>query len=85
MAIYLGISQAILSAVGYKNGICAEYQNKNVGKAVTYLISLVPFFIVTSSIIIIFFYPINEEIAKKNSEEIKKMWVENLNFLSITY
>ncbi len=76
MAIYLGVSQAILSAVGYKNGVCAENQNKNVGKAIIYLISFLPFCIVLTSIIIIYFYPINEEIAKRNSEEIKKLWVK---------
>ncbi len=73
MAIYLGVSQAILSAVGYKNGICAENQNESVSHAVTLLISLVPAFSFMLSIITIYFYPINENQAKLNSEIIQKM------------
>jgi Na+/melibiose symporter-like transporter len=73
MAIYLGISQAILSAVDYKNGICAEDQNEYVGRAVTYLISLVPIVAFVLSIISIYFYPIDEKKAKINSKIIQNM------------
>jgi len=73
MAIYLGVSQAILSAVDYKNGVCAEYQNENVSRVVTYLISIVPAVSFLLSIIGIYFYPISEKQVKINSETINNM------------
>ncbi len=73
MAIYLGVSQAILSAVGYKNGVCAEDQNEGVSYVVTYLISIVPAVSFMLSIITIHFYPISDKQVKMNSETIKNM------------
>lgn len=73
IAIYLGLSQVVLSLVDYKPNVCADYQNKDVAESIKYLLSPTPLLFVIVSSIAIFFYPITSKKAKENSEKIQKI------------
>jgi Na+/melibiose symporter-like transporter len=61
-----------LSFVDYKNGICAEDQNKNVGIVIKYLLTILPLACILLGSVFAFLYPIDEERAKANSIKLKE-------------
>jgi Na+/melibiose symporter-like transporter len=66
MAFYLGISQFVLSENGFENGICAEFQDERVSKAIIYLYAPITLIFSLLSSFFILFYPINEKVAQSN-------------------
>jgi len=70
VAAYLGAFQLMLAEAGYETGACSECQPESVRNVVVYVTSLLPLAAFILSIAAIFFFPISEEMAKKNSEAI---------------
>ena len=84
MAFYLGISQFVLSENNFQNGICAEFQDERVAKAIIYLYAPITLIFSLLSSFFIFFYPINEKVAQSNIKLIQnssRLYNFNFNFI----